>query len=253
MDARSELNPMAAKLVLTFNNKKVAEYPLLKETTTIGRRPDNDIAIENLAVSGRHAQIITILNDSFLEDLGSTNGTYVNGKLIKKHALQDGDVITLGKHQLTYVNETVEQPDEFEKTMIIRPDSKGMPEQTSNAEIEASIKKISAGLDQEHKNNVASGGNGSARQDASLQLLSGANAGTELQLSKALTTIGKPGVQVAAITKRPKGFFLIHVDGGPDNSRMPIVNGQAIGTQARELSDNDVIEIAGVKMQFFTR
>lgn len=245
---------MAAKLVLTFNNNKVAEYPLLKETTSIGRRPDNDIAIENLAVSGRHAQIITILNDSFLEDLGSTNGTYVNGKLIKKHALQDGDVITLGKHQLTYVNEAPDQPDEFEKTMIIRPDSKGMPEQTSNAEIEASIKKISAGLDQEHKNEVASAAGGSAgRREASLQLLSGANAGKELQLSKALTTIGKPGVQVAAITKRPKGYFLIHVDGGPDNSRMPIVNGQPIGTQARELSDNDVIEIAGVKMQFFTR
>jgi hypothetical protein len=128
-----------------------------------------------------------------------------------------------------------------------------MPEQTSNAEIEASIKKISAGLDQEHKDHVASSAPAGAQREASLQLLSGANAGKELGLAKALTTIGKPGVQVAAITKRPKGYFLIHVDGGPDNSKLPIVNGQSIGTQARELKDNDVIEIAGVKMQFFTR
>jgi pSer/pThr/pTyr-binding forkhead associated (FHA) protein len=87
-----------AKLVLSMNWAVQGEFQLEKERISIGRKPDNDIQIDNLAVSGKHALIITILDDSFLEDLGSTNGTYVNGKLVKKHALRNGDVIGLGKH-----------------------------------------------------------------------------------------------------------------------------------------------------------
>ena len=93
---------MVAKLVMTSNSGEHEEIPLTNETTTIGRKPSNDIHIDNLSVSGKHAQVITILEDSFLEDLGSTNGTYVNGKLIKKHALEHGDKITLGKYQISY-------------------------------------------------------------------------------------------------------------------------------------------------------
>jgi pSer/pThr/pTyr-binding forkhead associated (FHA) protein len=74
-------------------------------------------------VSGHHSLIINILNDSFLEDLNSTNGTYVNGKLIKKHALQHGDVVTVGHHQLRFVEDD-EAQDEFEKTMVIQPSSR---------------------------------------------------------------------------------------------------------------------------------
>ena len=85
---------MSAKLVLSLNASVLGEYGLEKERITIGRKPDNDIQVDNLAVSGQHAAIITILNDSFLEDLDSTNGTFVNGKLIKKHALKNGDVIS---------------------------------------------------------------------------------------------------------------------------------------------------------------
>src|SRR5690606_17214116 len=112
------------KLVLSMNGAVQGEYELNQERLTIGRKPDNDIQIDNLAVSGKHALIITILDDSFLEDLGSTNGTYVNGKLVKKHALKDGDVIAIGKHELKYVNENATaDDDEFEKTMIIKPGS----------------------------------------------------------------------------------------------------------------------------------
>ena len=88
---------MVAKLITTSSSGEQKEYPLTAETMTIGRKPGNDIPIDNLSISGKHAQVITILEDSFLEDLGSTNGTYVNGKLVKKHALEDGDVITLGR------------------------------------------------------------------------------------------------------------------------------------------------------------
>ncbi|MBL4762804.1 MAG: FHA domain-containing protein [Gammaproteobacteria bacterium] len=239
---------MAAKLIVSFNNEVVSDCQLDKETMTIGRKPDNDIQVENLAVSGKHCQIITILNDSFLEDLGSTNGTYVNGKLVKKHALQNNDVIALGKHTLKYVAEQQAAPnDDFEKTMIIRPDAKGMPvSEPADKELDAKVQKIATGL-------RAEGPVSSAGKQGTLQLVSGANAGKELKLVKALTTIGKPGVQVAAITKRPKGYFLIHVDGGPDNSRLPVINGTAVGTQAVALSDHDVIEIAGVKMEFYTQ
>ena len=112
-----------ARLILSLDGQTLAEYNMTKERYTVGRLPDNDIRIDNAAVSGHHSLIINILNDSFLEDLNSTNGTYVNGKLIKKHALQHGDVITVGHHQLRYVDDQAQQApeDEFEKTMVIQP------------------------------------------------------------------------------------------------------------------------------------
>ena len=112
-----------ARLVLSLDSQVMAEYNMTKERYTIGRLPDNDVRIDNPAVSGHHSLIINILNDSFLEDLNSTNGTYVNGKLIKKHALQHSDVITVGHHQLRFVEDD-EQQDEFEKTMVIQPSAR---------------------------------------------------------------------------------------------------------------------------------
>ena len=234
-----------AKLVLSFNGASVSEYTLDKETITIGRKPDNDIHIDNLAVSSHHAKILTILNDSFIEDLGSTNGTFINGNKITKHALQPGEVIAIGKHELKYINEAAEAGGDFEKTMIIRPDAAGMPEQAeSDSKLEKSIGKIAADL-------ASAGASGSAGPGAArLQLLSGANSGKELQLTKILTTLGKPGVQVAAITRRPTGYFLIVVDAG-SSGQMPLVNNTPVGKQAHPLSDADEIEVAGVKMGFY--
>lgn len=241
---------MVAKLITTSADGEKKEYLLTSETVTIGRKPSNDIPIDNLSVSGRHAQVITILEDSFLEDLGSTNGTYVNGKLVKKHALEDGDSITLGKYQITYHNSTSRSAEEgYEKTMVIRPGEKGMPEEAGSKEINESVQKLSAEIASEAASTAASP---LADKEACLQLLSGANAGKELILTKALTTIGQPGVQVAAITRRPQGFFLIHVDGGPDNS-VPKVGGTPIGSSAHELKSHDILEVAGVKMEFYLR
>ena len=241
---------MVAKLITTSADGEKKEYLLTSETVTIGRKPSNDIPIDNISVSCRHAQVITILEGSFLEDLGSTNGTYVNGKLVKKHALEDGDSITLGKYQITYHNSTSRSAGEgFEKTMVIRPGEKGMPEEAGSKEINESVQKISAEIASEAASTAASP---LADKEACLQLLSGANAGKELILTKALTTIGQPGVQVAAITRRPQGFFLIHVDGGPDNS-VPKVGGTPIGSSAHELKSHDILEVAGVKMEFYLR
>jgi hypothetical protein len=253
---------------------------MTKERYTVGRLPDNDIRIDNAAVSGHHSLLINILNDSFLEDLNSTNGTYVNGKLIKKHALQHGDVITVGHHQLRYVDDQAQQApdDEFERTMVIEPGA-NMEKQLAKAARAAEA----AAVKEMPMRTAASGGPGrfaaaaaapassaearrsfqpAATQDidpavapsalplAKLQVLSGTFAGRELELTKALTTLGRPGVQVAAITRRAEGYFVVHVESASDQG-FPLVNGMAIGPQARKLQDNDVIQLAGVKMGFF--
>jgi pSer/pThr/pTyr-binding forkhead associated (FHA) protein len=231
-----------ARLILTLDGSLLAEYNMNRERYTIGRLPDNDIRIDNPAVSGHHSLIINILNDSFLEDLNSTNGTYVNGKLIKKHALQHGDVITAGHHQLRFVEDDEAQQDEFEKTMVIQPSARPVDK------LRAAVHENGAAAAAIGRRTLANGA--APPRKAKLQVLSGAFAGRELELSKALTTLGRPGVQVAAITRRSEGYFIVHVDSEGDNN-FPLVNGAAIGAQARKLADNDVIQLAGVKMGFF--
>jgi hypothetical protein len=255
-----------ARLILSLDGQTLAEYNMTKERYTVGRLPDNDIRIDNAAVSGHHSLIINILNDSFLEDLNSTNGTYVNGKLIKKHALQHDDVITVGHHQLRYAEDHVEDPqeDEFEKTMVIEP-SGSMEKRVAQAAKAADAaaagtygaRKASPPVAEKPKKPAFSP---TSTQDieesavslplAKLQVLSGTFAGRELALTKALTTLGRPGVQVAAITRRAEGYFIVHVESG-EKDNFPLVNGMSIGPQARSLHDNDVIQLAGVKMGFF--
>jgi pSer/pThr/pTyr-binding forkhead associated (FHA) protein len=230
-----------ARLVLSLDGQVMAEYNMNKERYTIGRLPDNDIRIDNAAVSGHHSLIINILNDSFLEDLNSTNGTYVNGKLIKKHALQHGDVITVGHHQLRFVEDD-EQQDEFEKTMVIQPSARPVEKLRAAAEV--------AGTNTATGKSRALTDGAAAVKKAKLQVLSGAFAGREVELSKALTTLGRPGIQVAAITRRAEAYYIVHVDSGKEND-FPLLNGTPIGAQATRLNDNDVIQLAGVKMGFF--
>jgi len=233
-----------ATIQLSFNGQVVEDISLTKESTSIGRKSDNDIHLDNLAVSGHHAKILTILNDSFIEDAGSTNGTYLNGTLIKKQALKHGDVIKIGKHQLKYINEaTTGAGDDFEKTMIINPGAEGMPENEGSQEIDRSVNQLAKEIAS------ADSGNKQAIGNAKIRLMSGANSGKELPLTKILTTLGKPGVQVAAITRRPTGYFLIHVDGGAEAGK-PKVNDNEIGSKAHPLGNNDVIEVASVKMTF---
>ncbi len=228
---------MPGSLVLTLNQSVLGDFSLNKERLLIGRKPENDIQVDNLAVSGQHAAIITILNDSFLEDLDSTNGTFVNGKLVKKHALKHGDVITIGKHELKYVNDEATTDDQdFEKTMIIRP---GMASHAAAAaKAEQTAPPPPAGVSSQMADGEMPLGK--------IQVLSGPGAGKELELKKVLITLGRPGVQVAVITRRPQGYFITHVEG-----KHPLVNGDTIGAQAHALRDHDVVELAGVKMEFF--
>lgn len=241
-----------AKLILTFHGNEIEEFELSREYTTIGRKSDNDIQIDNLAVSGHHARVIKILSDYFLEDLDSTNGTSVNGSPVKKHPLSNGDSIDIGKHQLRFVNEDQDaDADELEKTVVMRPSA--MSGLFAAAQKEAPPPKPEAAQPPPAapaaKPAEPAAAQGQAR--ARLQILSGPNAGRELLLTKEVTTLGKKGLQVAAITHRANGYFLVHIEGGPDNKKYPLVNGQPAGPQAYHLQDQDVIEMAGIKMGFF--
>ena len=224
-----------AKLILSMDGLVLKEIPLRKERMTIGRKTHNDIQIDNMAISGEHAAVVTILNDSFLEDLNSTNGTLVNGQPIKKHFLKDGDVIEFGKYKMKYLVEAVAsgETSEYDKSTPFRSE----PLQVVYGDRDAM---------------TASAPQGSATAPtlpgAAIQLLSGSNAGHQLQLTKTLTTLGRRG-QVAVIARRPQGYFLTHVEG----SDFPLLNGQVVDAQARRLENHDVIEIAGVKMEFFLK
>jgi len=307
-----------AKLILSLDGMVIREYPLTKERTTLGRKPHNDIVIDNLAISGEHAMIMTILNDSFLEDLGSTNGTLVNGQPIKKHFLQNSDVVELGKYKLKYVTEASAaqaSPADFEKTMVLRAPAGGpvakpaeqappAPKNFSDTVVNPDLMQTQGpGLREAARQAVAAGGPAPAAAapaevpaapaavaapaatpapaiptataagtatapsiaaatttttgampaagqiQGTIQILSGPSAGKELPLSKPLTTLGKPGVQVAVIAKRPQGYFITHVEG----ATFPVVNGKQLDAQAHALGDHDVIELAGVKMEFYLK
>ena len=215
-----------AKIILMEEGRVLQEMVLNKERITIGRRPHNDLVIDNLTISGDHAAIMTILNDSFLEDLGSTNGTLVNGQLVKKHFLQNNDVIELAKYKIRY---QAKSDSEYASDPL---------QSTASAE--------SAALQQANPAASAVAPAVPESRLASIKVLNGVNSGKELVISKALTTLGRPGVQVAVITRRAQGYFLTHVEG----DAYPLLNGTAIGSAEHALQHADVIELAGTQMEF---
>ncbi len=238
-----------AKLVLSMDGLVLKEIPLTKERTTIGRKPHNDIQIDNLAISGEHAAITTIVNDAFLEDLNSTNGTYVNGQPVRKHFLQNQDVIELGKYRIKYVNTAASdaQPaPDMTRTTVMRPEAARITAApVSRVALETQISSLSP----QSFAATRPAAPVAPYPAACVCLLTGLNAGRELDLSKDVTTLGRPGWQVAAIARRPQGYFLSHVEG----SEFPTVNGVALEGNHRCLADHDVIELAGVRMEFRLR
>ena len=251
-----------ARMILSLDGQVLAEYNMSKERYTVGRLQDNDIRIDNPTISGHHSLVINILNDSFLEDLNSTNGTYVNGRLIKKHALQNGDVVTVGRHQLRFVDGTADEEDEFASTMVIERQAGGVEALAKAAALSASLNgSASSSPGPASGSGSASSSSAAARPSgadpgakplavAKVQVLNGSFAGREITLNKALTTLGRPGSQVVAITRRADGYHLVQVE-NTSTSNPPKLNGQELGPQARKLADNDVIEIIGIKMGFF--
>ena len=209
------------KMIVSIDGVVIKEVQLTKDRTSLGRRPYNDIVIDNLAVSGEHAVLQMSGNEVFVEDLNSTNGTYLNGKAVKKQQLNNGDTVEIGKYKIKYVNEAANAG--FEKTMIIKAGSTGL--------VAPAVAPLAAG------------------SGAAIKVMSGAAAGREVALVKVVTTIGKPGVAVAAITRRPQGCVVAHVEG----DSKPTLNGAPIGAEPVSLKNGDVLELAGTQMQFLQR
>jgi hypothetical protein len=215
------------KLVVSLDGVVIKEVQITKDKTTLGRRPYNDIVIDNLAVSGEHAVLQMVGADVFIEDLNSTNGTYINGKAIKKQLLTHNDTVEIGKYKIKYL---VDEGGDYEKTMIMRPGATppgytppAAPPMPSPA--------------------------AAPSQPAVIKVLNGAAAGREVALTKVVTTVGKPGVQVASITKRPNGYAFAHVEG----ATRPSINGVPLVGDSVPLRNGDVIELAGTQMQFIHR
>jgi len=276
------------KLIISLENKVVEEIPIEKDIITIGRRTDNDLCLDNLAISGYHSQISTVLDDCFLEDLDSTNGTFVNSEIVKKHALKDGDIIDIGNHRIKYVNHlaTSSANSEFEKTLILTATSErknSLKDEQDVQELEDQIDELDDGSDDEAedleltRNNIERlmkakkeqeeqakvekteplGDNTELEinsQSASakigrIQILNGKNSGKEISLDKSLTTVGKPDVAVVGITKRDNNYFIIHIDG--DIETPSKLNGEVIKGKAQPLTTHDIIDVAGIKLEFF--
>ena len=298
-----------AKLIVSLNEKVVDEVPIEKEIITIGRRTDNDVCLDNLAISGYHSQISTVLDDCFLEDLNSTNGTFVNSKIVKKHALKDGDIIDIGNHRIKYINHlaTTSANSEFEKTLIMSATSErknSLKEEQEIQELENHIDAIDDGayddadttasnltqdkieklvamqheerrkakrrqiaipqnqerrvaerrqshdLNDEKSAKDSNGTNVDMKHSVrKIQILNGKNSGKEITLDKSLTTVGKPDVAVVGITKRNGDHFIIHIDGNKDTPSK--LNGEIISGKAQPLEDHDIIDVAGIKLEFF--
>ena len=217
------------KLVVSLDGVVIKEVQITKDKTTLGRRPYNDIVIDNLAVSGEHALLQMVGADVFIEDLNSTNGTYINGKAIKRQLLQHNDTVEIGKYKIKYLTE---EPSEHEKTSVVRsPGVEGARPSTAFGALGPGA--VAAGPDQPGR----------------IRVLSGAAAGREVALTKAVTTVGKPGVQVASILQQSGGYAFAHVEGAV----RPTVNGTPVSDEPVSLRDGDVIELAGTRMQFIQR
>lgn len=228
------------KMIVSIDGVVIKEVQLTKDRTTLGRRPYNDIVIDNLAVSGEHAAILMVGGEVFIEDLGSTNGTFINGKAVKKQLLQNSDTIEVGKYRIKFIHEKAAAG--FEKTMVIKPGTAGMPVPGAPAPAMAPMPSP-GGMPAAP---AMPGGDASAGLSASIKVLSGAAAGRSVPLVKVVTTIGKPGVAVAAITKRPSGFVIALIEG----TTKPTINNNPIGSEPIALNDGDVLELAGTQMQF---
>jgi pSer/pThr/pTyr-binding forkhead associated (FHA) protein len=227
------------KMIVSIDGVVIKEVQLTKDRTTLGRRPYNDIVIDNLAVSGEHAVLQLTGNEVHLEDLNSTNGTYVNGKAVKKQLLQNNDTVEIGKYKIKFINEAPGAT--FEKTMIMKAGMvPPLPAKPAPTPVGMSTAAIPAAAPASGTTEAATGLN------ASIKVLSGAAAGREVPLVKVVTTIGKPGVAVAAITKRTHGFVVAHVEG----TNKPTLNGSAIGPEPVTLKHGDMLELAGTQMQF---
>lgn len=203
------------QLIASVEGVEIKHVYLHKDRTTLGRKPDNDIVFDNLLVSGHHCVFeLKGLADVYIEDLHSTNGTYINGQMVKRQRLHDGEVIMIGNFRIQYLTAS-ERPSGFSETQAMKVDAAGQVR----------------------------------LRHAIFQVLNGSSEGLEMPVVKAVTTFGKPGVSVVSVSHRRDGYYVAHLDG----DTTPSLNGGPIGEQAVLLSNHDVLELAGTRMLFLLK
>ena len=227
-----------AKLVVTLNGAAIGHHFIEKDRVTIGRRPENDIHLDDPGVSKEHAVILTVGNDHIFEDLGSTNGSTVNGRRVTRHILQNGDVIGIGidLFLLKYVNVKANAEMDYDRTLMIR---------TPDLEISAAARDAEG--ERPSSVQTARPSRRSSFPLGGVAGIKGEFAGRKVELEQALKTFGTAGRQVAVITRRPLGYFIRHVEG----KKTALVNGRAIGEEPHALRHGDVIEVGQEKLEFF--
>jgi len=202
-------------LIASVEGVEIKKINLQKDRTTLGRAPDNDIVFDNMVVSGHHCVFdLKGLADVFVEDLGSTNGTYINGKMVKRQRLHDGEDIAIGNFRIRFHSGSAQAPD-FSGTTAMHLGPDGQAPQLK----------------------------------AYFKLVNGSSAGLEMPVLKAVSTFGKPGVSVVAVSHRRDGFYVAHLD-GDDRATL---NGDRLGDKAVMLSDHDLLEISGSQMLFLLK
>ncbi|MFH1495217.1 MAG: FHA domain-containing protein [Pseudomonadota bacterium] len=231
-----------AKLVLSLDGEVLGYHFLEKASFGIGRKPENEMQIDDSSVSKEHAVILTVGNDQILEDLGSTNGTLVNGVKIKKHILQNNDVIDIGRYQLRYINQKAKPGVDSDRTIMMMPvmSQRHREEKSESPAQTATLPDTAVSVARVANDIFPLGG---------IKGLQGPLAGQTLELSRPLATFGKAGVQVAVINRRPHGYSITRVEG----KKPPLVNGLAIGEEAQLLQDEDQIEVGGEILRFFLK
>lgn len=225
-----------AKIVLSLDGRIIAQSFLDERRITIGRDPACGLVVPVAEVSSRHAEIYGVVNDHFIEDLGSTNGTMVNGQAVRRHLLQNGDVVFFGEYRLKYLN-TAHSRVGFDRTQILDPaqiEGFELNDSVGGAELDCA---------------------GAAAHEARARLtkgmvegLAGQLAGQTVNIERVLMPIGVRGECVAVINRRPAGCFLTHVDGTVRTR----VNGRDVGDSAVALADADLIEAGGERLRFHT-
>jgi pSer/pThr/pTyr-binding forkhead associated (FHA) protein len=222
-----------AKLIVKLDNEVIDHIEIKQGDMKIGRKPGCEIHLDNLAVSGEHANIFSIGEDSFIQDMNSTNGTFINNKRITKHHLRNGDSVVIGKYSLTYLTDAGSAAKEdFAKTIIINPSFKETPQATTPA------------------SRPMPGAAPAAEQQAALFVLSGANSGKRIEVTKTVTNLGKTGKRAGTITKTAQGYMLEAVNEGEEP---PKLNGKPLPAGGSQIKNGDIIEVAGTRLQFYLR
>jgi hypothetical protein len=216
---------MTVKIIVIREYKPIDQILMEKTKLTIGRRAECDISVKDPAVSGNHAEIEFVGNGYIVRDLGSTNGVHVKGRQIKEHALKDQDLITIGEHQLR----------------VLIPDKSAPPQKAPSKPLSGPLGRDTTEV---RKVPVVN------QTDGYLKYVVGGERGQVVKLEESMTSIGKPGIQMAAVSKRPQGHYIIHVDGGKDRNKTPVVNGEPIGFKSRKLEVGDLIEVANIQLEY---